>query len=69
MGTRHNALTANVPASMAKAVDVPPSATTTPPIAGPMNESPTVWLALLKAFPWVRSSGGRSSGMMARYAG
>jgi hypothetical protein len=41
----------------------------TPPIAGPMNEEPAVWLALLKALPWVRRSAGRSSGMIARYAG
>ena len=49
--SRHSALTTKVAASMANADEVPPAATITPPIAGPRNDSPTVWLALLKALP------------------
>lgn len=67
--SRQKALMTNVPASMANAVPVPPAATRTPPAAGPRNDSPTVWLAVLKALPWVSRSGGSSSGMIARYAG
>src|SRR5579863_4700952 len=69
INTRHAALARKLAASTMKAVDVPPRATITPPMAGPAKACPRVWLPLLNALPCVRRSPGNSSGMIARYAG